>query len=130
MRDFFNKRRKCLVAVRIVVMPRNLALVNGFRRHVIANPRISEFRILWRFGINESQSRPDREHSSKDSREGDQKPLHRLILEFRYEVELTRNFEIGRFLHFKSEIRNLKLNGTQSRRTSNLRSWISDLKCR
>src|SRR5262245_60633483 len=57
MRDLFNKRLKCLVAVRIIVMPRNLALVNGVRRHVIANPRISEFSVPWRLGIKESQSR-------------------------------------------------------------------------
>ena len=40
------------------------------------------------------------------------------------------DFEIGRILHLKSEIRNLKLNGSWLEPQSNLRFRISDLRCR
>src|SRR5438067_5449619 len=42
-----------------------------------------------------------------------------------------RNFEIGRILHLRSEIRNLRLDRLPADYCqSNLKFWISDLRCR
>src|SRR3989449_165574 len=84
-RHFLQERGKSFIAKREIMMPRDLAIVDIVRRHVVADARVRELHSLWRFVIGRTDPRKNPQRSGSQHRDQNDVPFHKIS----YDQQLT-----------------------------------------